>query len=156
MSDSLQPHGLYSLWNSLGESTRVGSLSFLQGIFSTQELNQGLLHCRWILYQLSYQESPYCLMISNLPSVTFNNLLFLILYRIIWSRFLTWLIIFGQLLEIVYKKFWDFGWYSVSPEMHIFKGQIAYGHGLPRWYSGEESACQCRSRGFNPWVGKIP
>ena len=33
----------------------MGSLSLLQGIFPTQELNQGLLHCRWILYQLSYQ-----------------------------------------------------------------------------------------------------
>ena len=39
-------------------NTGVGSLSLLQGIFPTQELNQGLLHCRWILYQLSYQESP--------------------------------------------------------------------------------------------------
>ena len=29
-----------------------------QGIFLTQELNRGLLHCRWILYQLSYQGSP--------------------------------------------------------------------------------------------------
>ena len=28
----------------------VGSLSLLQGIFLTQEWNQGLLHCRWILY----------------------------------------------------------------------------------------------------------
>ena len=30
---------------------------------------------------------------------------------------------------------------------------------LPRWLSGEESACKCRSfrrRGFDPWVGKIP
>ena len=36
----------------------MGSLSFLQGIFPTQELNQGLLHCRRILYQLSYQGSP--------------------------------------------------------------------------------------------------
>ena len=35
--------------------TEVGSLSLLQQIFPTQELNQGLLHCRWILYQLSYQ-----------------------------------------------------------------------------------------------------
>ena len=35
----------------------VGSLSLLQGIFPTQESNQGLLHCRWILYQLSYQGS---------------------------------------------------------------------------------------------------
>ena len=30
----------------------------LQGIFPTQESNQGLLHCRQILYQLSYQGSP--------------------------------------------------------------------------------------------------
>ena len=35
--------------------TGWGSLSLLQGIFPTQELNRGLLHCRWILYQLSYQ-----------------------------------------------------------------------------------------------------
>ena len=27
-------------------------------IFPTQESNRGLLHCRWILYQLSYQGSP--------------------------------------------------------------------------------------------------
>ena len=33
----------------------VDSLSLLQWIFSTQESNWGLLHCRWILYQLSYQ-----------------------------------------------------------------------------------------------------
>ena len=37
----------------------MGSLSFLQVIFLTQELNQGLLHCRQILYQLRYQGSPY-------------------------------------------------------------------------------------------------
>ena len=35
----------------------VGSLSLLQGIFPTQESNQGLLHRRWILYQLRYQGS---------------------------------------------------------------------------------------------------
>ena len=34
------------------KNTGVGILSLLQGIFSMQELNQGLLHCRWILYQL--------------------------------------------------------------------------------------------------------
>ena len=36
----------------------VGRLSLLQRIFPTQKSNQGLLHCRWILYQLSYQGSP--------------------------------------------------------------------------------------------------
>ena len=40
------------------KNTGVGSLSLLQGIYLTQELNWGLLHCRRILYQLSYEESP--------------------------------------------------------------------------------------------------
>ena len=40
------------------KKTGVGSLSLLQGIFLTQESSQGLLHCRRILYQLSYQGSP--------------------------------------------------------------------------------------------------
>ena len=58
MSDSLQPHGLHSLWNTPGQNTEVGSLSILQGIFPTQGLNPGLLHCRQILYQLTYKGSP--------------------------------------------------------------------------------------------------
>ena len=55
MPNSLQPHGLYSPWNSPGHNSGVGSLSLLQGIFLTQGLNLGLLHCRWILYQLSHE-----------------------------------------------------------------------------------------------------
>ena len=43
-----------------GKNTRVGCHALLQGIFLTQESNQGLLHCRQILYQLSYQGSPSC------------------------------------------------------------------------------------------------
>ena len=58
MSDSLWPQGLYSPWNSPGQNTGVGSLSLLWGIFPTQGLNPGLLHCRWILYQLSHKGSP--------------------------------------------------------------------------------------------------
>ena len=95
VSDSSQPIGLYSTWDSPGQNTGVGqlfpapgnlpnpgiksrspalqvdslpaepqgkpkntemgSLSLLQGIFLTQGSNWGLLHCRQILYQLSYQ-----------------------------------------------------------------------------------------------------
>ena len=47
-----------------GKSTNTGvcSLSLLQGIFLTQESNWDFLHCRWILYQLSYQgTSRVCL-----------------------------------------------------------------------------------------------
>ena len=41
------------------KNTGVGSLSLLQGIFPTQGLNWDLLHCRQILYQLSYQGSSF-------------------------------------------------------------------------------------------------
>ena len=41
------------------DDTGVGSRSLLQGIFPTQGLNPGLLHCRRILYQVSHQGSPW-------------------------------------------------------------------------------------------------
>ena len=56
--DSLRSYGPYSSCNSPGQNTGVGRLSLLQGIWPTQESNQGLLHCRRILYQLGYQGSP--------------------------------------------------------------------------------------------------
>ena len=37
------------------KNTGIGSLSLLQPILLTQESNQSLLHCRRILYHLSYQ-----------------------------------------------------------------------------------------------------
>ena len=43
------------------KNTGVGSLSLLQQIFPTQESTQGLLHCRRILYQLSYEGSSFML-----------------------------------------------------------------------------------------------
>ena len=112
MSDSLQPHRLYSPWNSPGKNTGVGSLSFLQGnlpnpgvepmsptlqgnslptepqekpkntgvgslsllqwIFPTQESNQGLLHCKGILYQLSHKGNP--LFCDNVEQILVNKL----------------------------------------------------------------------------------
>ena len=47
----------YSPWNSPGQNTGVSGLSIFQGISPTQESNWGLLHCRWILYQLSHKGS---------------------------------------------------------------------------------------------------
>ena len=41
----------------------MGSVSLLQWIFLTQESNRGLLHCRQILYQLSYEGSPIITML---------------------------------------------------------------------------------------------
>ena len=55
MSPALQVDSLPAEPPGKPKNTGVGSLSLLQWIFLTQELNQGLLHCRRILYQLSYQ-----------------------------------------------------------------------------------------------------
>ena len=58
VSNFLQPHrhtGLLWPWDSPGRKSGVGLSSLLQGIFSTQVSNPGLLHCRQILYHLIHQ-----------------------------------------------------------------------------------------------------
>ena len=45
-------------WNSPGQNNGEHRLSLLQHIFPTQETNWNLLHCRWILHQLSHQGIP--------------------------------------------------------------------------------------------------
>ena len=57
-SFGLQPTMFLYLWEFSGKNTRMGSHSLLQGIFPTQGLKSGLLHCRQITYQLSHQGSP--------------------------------------------------------------------------------------------------
>ena len=52
------PPGSSLYGDSPGKNTVVGCHAFLQGIFPTQRLNLGLLHCRQILYHLSYQWRP--------------------------------------------------------------------------------------------------
>ena len=48
----------HSPCSSPGKNTRAGSLYLLQGILPTQGSNPGLLHCRWILDQMSHKGSP--------------------------------------------------------------------------------------------------
>ena len=54
-SPALQADSLPAEPQGKPKNTGAGSLSLLQGIFLTQELNRGLLHCKRILYQPSYQ-----------------------------------------------------------------------------------------------------
>ena len=56
-SPALQAEALSSEPPGKSKNTGVGSLSLLQRIFPNQELNQGFLHCRQILHQLSYEVS---------------------------------------------------------------------------------------------------
>ena len=60
VSDSLPPHGPIRFLcpcNSPGKNTGVDCCPLLQGIFLTQGLNPGFLHCRQILYHLSHQQN---------------------------------------------------------------------------------------------------
>ena len=54
-SPTLQADSLSAEPQGKPKNTGVGSLALLQQILQTQKLNWGLLHCRRILYQLSYQ-----------------------------------------------------------------------------------------------------
>ena len=56
-SPTLQADSLPAEPQGKPKNTGVGSLSLLQGILPTQEPNWDLLHCRQILYQLSYKEA---------------------------------------------------------------------------------------------------
>ena len=69
-SPTLQVDSLLSEPPGKPRNTGVGSLSLLHGIFLTQELNWGLLHCRQSLSQLSYQGSPWTQVSTHKPSHT--------------------------------------------------------------------------------------
>ena len=58
-SPALQADSLPTELQGKPKNTGMGNLSLLKLIFLTQESNWGLLHCRRILYQLSYQGSPF-------------------------------------------------------------------------------------------------
>ena len=64
-------------WNSPGQNIGAGCHSLLQGIFLTRGSNWGLLHCRQILYHLSYQTNlantlgKYQVAIDTLPLLPF-------------------------------------------------------------------------------------
>ena len=75
VSDFLQCYGLQPArplcpWDSPGKNTGVGCHSLLQGIFPTQRLNPGLLHCRQSLCGLSHPGSP-----TSVDSFLLNDLL---------------------------------------------------------------------------------
>ena len=88
----------YSPWNSPGQNTGVGSLSLLQGIFPTQGLNRGLLHCRQILYQAEPQGKTKN---TGVGSISF-------LQWILPTQESNWNLLHcrGILYQLSYQKYW--------------------------------------------------
>ena len=72
VSDSLQPHGLYSPWNPAGQNTGVGSLSFLQG--QEDLLERGMATQSGILaWRIPWTEEPGRLQSMELQSVRVSH-----------------------------------------------------------------------------------
>ena len=139
VSDSLQPCGpwptrLLCPWDSPGKSTGVGCHCLLQGILPTQESNPGLLHCRQILYQLSYEGS------------------------------VEWKIVKVKVRKGKTEKEWIETGVSpavLDSSLCILLHQVKY-HTLssirsfPGSSAGRRIRLQFRRPGFTPWVGNIP
>ena len=97
-SPALHADSLLSESSGEPKNTGVGSLTILQGIFPTQKSNQSLLHCRQILYQLSYQGSPWLCMWGFISGL---SLLFCCLYVCLYANtILFWLSSFVIYFEV--------------------------------------------------------
>ena len=71
--------------------------------------------------------------------------------------------ILSKIIPMTYFKSWYLYIFNLSMLeyctcVHLFISLRFYHfyHGIPRWLSGRESACQCRRYRFSPWVNKIP
>ena len=71
-SPALQADSLPSEPRGKPKNPGVGGLLLPQGIFLTQESNQCLLHCRQILYQLSYQGTPRAAVYLQINTVDYQ------------------------------------------------------------------------------------
>ena len=78
--------------NSPGKSTGMGCCALFQGIFPSQGLNPGLLHCRWILYQLSDQGSLDSILKSRDIFPTKVHIVKAMVFPIVMYRCASWTI----------------------------------------------------------------
>ena len=96
---------------------RMGCHVLVQGIFPTQGTNPGLLHCRWIIYHLSYQGSPMPtsysemnILVGMMAKIVLINYwavttAFCFETSTIWSSVLFWVFISDPIGPIIFKDF---------------------------------------------------
>ena len=97
-SPALQAHSLPAEPLGKPKNTVVGSLSLLQRVFLTRKSNWDLLHCRQILYQLSYHGSPRgTIHLSNTIECITSSANFKVKYEL-------WVIMMHQCRFINYNK----------------------------------------------------
>ena len=121
------------LGNSPGKNTGVDCHALLQRIFPTQGSNPGLLHCRQILYYLSYREA---------------------LWMSVWRKA-------AHVFVRVWVSMWlACMWVNVLRiyvcMRCVHKCECMCVHGLPRRLSGKEPACDAGDTGSVPVLGRSP
>ena len=86
------------------KNTGVGSRFLLQRVFPTPGSNRGLLHCRWILYQLSYQGS---LGASILSAYTSINVICYMLFLYWWLYYyiITFVFCYRLCLKVYFVRY---------------------------------------------------
>ena len=135
-------------WNSSDKNTGVGCHFLLQGIFPTQGSNPSLLHCRYIVYHLSHQESPYI----------FNSFFKL---WIIWRNFY----VYNLYMEMTHFSTYFNGYYAKNSagkdstcsagELGSIPGlgrSLGEGNGYPLQYSCLENPKGCKEWDTPEWL----
>ena len=153
--------------NSPGHNTGVDSLSLLQGLFPTQGLNPGLLHCgegNGTPLQYSCLENPRDggAWWASISGVTQSRTLL----KRLSSSSSSSLRADSWPAEPQGKPFtFDSRVSSTGGLPHLYCSSETLPcasvsdklpGALPWWLGGKEPTCQCRRHKFSPWVGKIP
>ena len=101
-SPTLQVDSLPAEPQGKANNTGVGSLSLLQRIVPTQELNRGLRHCWWICYQLSYH-----IYICVCVCVCVCVCIYLQILAMVWRNWkLCALLVGRQIMQALWKTVW--------------------------------------------------
>ena len=120
---------------------------FSREIFLTQESNRGLLHCRWILYQLSYHgvgTNTFLLNAFSLPEKLSSHKSLTALaanFVVLWP---------GQTNMFVQPTSPPRN-FQLSVDNHLVNSGD-----FPSVSDGKSVCLQCGRPGFDPWVAKIP
>ena len=139
MSNSLQPHGLCSPWNSSGQNTGKGSLSLLQVIFPTQGLNPALPPLQVDSLPAESQGKAKSTEVGSLS-------------------LLQWIFLTQELNQGLLHCRWILirkAWKKPNINLEFYTSEVIFHLGFPGVSSSKEPTCQCGRCRFDPWVGNI-
>ena len=103
------------------KNTGVGCHFLLQGIFPTQGLNPGLLHCRQTLYRLSHRED---LLTTGQTGKSHESPFFIYMSYSLWPYYVSWYHLFIFRMSFLFEKFLCNWFYKWEPNSRQHTGSI--------------------------------